>query len=743
MPWGITGNAAGSRAFPGWLGKSGWLGKLWAEWLNPPVPQSKLAFYWPLRLIAALSLIGPAVIFAYSSWETYREIDAQANERIEHSLDVLQEHAQKSLQTVERSISEINEVLGNTPDETIRARESDYYLRLKRTQQALPQIEAIWVFDREGRPLISSTIYPVPRDLNNSERSYFAAQKDFSTETYISEVIRAKIGTLSFFVVSGRRQNNDARAFNGIIAVTVMPGHFSEFYGKLSRGHDAFGLVRADGPVLARYPEVPNANPAAMTQIPVVTRGSPSGGFYTTRSAVDGVERRNGYRLVPGFPLYVLSGLETAALRNEFWTIIMVQFAIGLPIVLAMFGLSVYALRRAERFQEEVARRETAEAALKQAQRLEAIGQLTGGIAHDFNNLLMVVAGNAGRLKRAAAPDDRTRRAFEAIELAVQRGSNLTRQLLSFSRQQTHEAKTIDLRDRLPVIQAMLQASLRGDIAVETEIAGDVWATRVDLGEFELALLNLAVNARDAMSGGGRLRLAARNIVLVQPNALELEGEFVSVAVSDTGAGIPPEIIGRVFEPFFTTKDVGKGTGLGMSQVYGFARQAGGTATVDSLPGRGTTVTLYLPRSTAPVDAVNGEAGAQRPVVRQNVKVLLVEDNPDVATVTQGLLEELGCTVVAAIDVTAALAVLQNRRDGIDVVLSDIVMPGTSNGLDLARHINQLHGDSLPVILATGYSDQAQAAAQEGFTILRKPYDTAALQAALVEVLKKARPQVA
>lgn len=707
------------------------------------MPQSKLAFYWPLRLIAALSLIGPAVIFAYSSWQTYREIDIQANERIEHSLDVLQEHAQKSLQTVERSISEINEVLGETPDEAIREREADFYLRLKRTQQALPQIEAIWVFDREGHPLISSTIYPVPRELNNAERSYFAAQKDFATETYISEVVRAKIGSLSFFVVSGRRQSGDARRFNGVIAVTVMPGHFSEFYSKLSRGHDAFGLVRADGPVLARWPEVPSASPVGMTQIPVVTRANPSGGFYTTTSAVDGVERRNGYRLVPGFPLYVLSGLETAALTREFWTVIMTQFAIGLPVVMLMFALSIYALRRAERFQEEVMRREAAEAALKQAQRLEAIGQLTGGIAHDFNNLLMVVAGNAGRLKRAAAPDDRTRRAFEAIELAVQRGSNLTRQLLSFSRQQTHEAKTIDLRERLPMIQAMLQASLRGDITVETEVPADIWATRVDLGEFELALLNLAVNARDAMTGGGSLRLSARNISFTAPNALELDGDFVAVAVTDTGAGIPPEIIGRVFEPFFTTKEVGKGTGLGMSQVYGFARQAGGTATVDSAPGKGTTVTLYLPRSTAPVDAGNGDAAAQRPVVRQNVKVLLVEDNPDVAGVTQGLLEDLGCTVVVATDVTAALAVLANSRDGIDAVLTDIVMPGASNGLDLARHIRLQHGDALPVILATGYSDQAKAAAEEGFVILRKPYDTTTLQTALAEVLKKARPQVA
>jgi len=702
------------------------------------VSRSKPSFFWPLRLIAALTLVAPAAIFAYATWENYRAIDAQANERIERALDVLQEHALKAFQTVERSISEINEVLRSLSEDTIRGSESDLFLRFKRTQQALPQIESIWAFDAAGHPLVSSTILPVPRELNNSDRSYFAAQKNADV-TYISEVVKARIGSLRFFVVSGRRHSEPAGRFNGVIGVTVMPEHFSEFYRKLTRGRDTFALVREDGTILARFPEVAYEQLSPSSEFVRNVQGQESG-VFTATSQLDAVERRFGYRRVPGLPVYVTTAIETGALRAELLSMVATQLAIGLPVVLAMFALTLYALRGAQRFQEETARREIAETALKQAQRLEAVGRLTGGVAHDFNNLLMVVHGNVERLKRYISNEDRPRKAVAAIETAVRRGADLTRQLLSFSRRQTHEAITVDLKERLPVIQQMLQSSLRGDISVVVRVADGLWHTKVDISEFELALLNLAVNARDAMSEGGRLILSAGNITLSKADPLDLEGEFVAVSVQDSGTGIPSEILNRVFEPFFTTKDVGKGTGLGLSQVYGFAQQAGGTATIASEPGKGTTVTLYLPRSkeTADADASAGRDTAQLRM-REGGTVLLVEDNSDVADVTRGLLEQLGYTVFSAEDVESALAVLRARNRRIDVVLTDIVMPGGANGLDLARLIREEQGSGLPVILATGYSEKAQLAADEGFTIVRKPYDATTLHDALIEVLRKAR----
>jgi two-component system NtrC family sensor kinase len=708
--------------------------------------------FWYLRLIVVLCLLVPAVLFGWAAWETRAAIDRQADERIEGTLDVLQEHALKALQTVERSISEIDEVLRGQSDQEIRDAEADLYLRFKRTQQALPQIESIWVFDRDGHPMVSSTILPVPRELDNSDRSYFRAQVN-ARGTYVSEILRARVGGMRFFVVSGRRSGNRAGEFDGVIGVTVSPGHFGEFYNKLSRGSDVFSMVRADGAVLARWPESSAGDrptPGALTE---ALARNPEGGVFTAASRLDGVERRLGYRRVPGYPLYVATGIETAALAADFHRTMLMRAAIALPAVLALFGLAVYALRRAEQGERELQRREAAEAALKQAQRLEAIGQLTGGVAHDFNNLLMVVSGNAERLRRFVGGDPRLVGAVEAIDMAVSRGADLTRQLLSFSRRQTHETVTIDLAERLPAIHGILQSSLRGDIAIDVRVAPDAWPVAVDKSEFELALLNLAVNARDAMSGGGRLTITADNVTVNATDsaeggdALGITGDFVAVRVSDTGSGIPADIICRVFEPFFTTKEVGKGTGLGLSQVYGFARQAGGTATVASAPGpdgaaQGTTVTLYLPRATTPVAA--GEATAAAPPsparLSERVRVLLVEDNPDVAEVARLLLEELGYDVVHAADVAAARAAL--ARESIDVVLTDIVMPGGANGLDLAREVRQR--DSLPVVLATGYSDHAQAAANEGFAILRKPYSMSGLHDALREALGPAeKPKVA
>ena len=683
-----------------------------------------------LRLIAILTLVLPAIIFTYSTWQNRKDIEALANERIERALDVLQEHALKSLQTVEGAISEANEVLSGMSVEQIRAAESDIFLRLKRTQQALPQIEAIWAFDAEGRPLVSSTILPVPPALNNSERSYFRVHREGRLATYVSEVVRAKIGSLRFFVVSAPRQPTSAGDFNGVIAITVMPEHFVEFYRKLARGDDVFVLARPDGTLLARFPQAGNIDAASTSALPAHVAQSQNAGIYTAVSKVDGVERRVGYRKVPGLDLYVLSGIATSAIRADFWSTLFTQFALGLPAVLTMFLLTLFALYRVKRFEVEVARREAAEAALKQAQRLEAIGQLTGGVAHDFNNLLMVVGGNLQRLRKQIR-EEGTSRAFDAIEMAVKRGSDLTRQLLSFSRRQTHEAKVVEFQKILPSVRDMLRSSLRSDIAIETHVAPDSWRSKLDPSEFELALLNLAVNARDAMPAGGRFTVSAQNAVISADDGIGIEGDFVAVSAEDTGLGILPEMLPRVFEPFFTTKDVGKGTGLGLSQVYGFARQAGGTATVESEVGRGTRVTLYLPRSNEMPDA-----GPDKPLPKQSSKertegrILIVEDNVEVADVTQALLEDIGYQVVSAANVAEALHVLRSAGP-FDAVLTDIVMPGGANGVDLAHIIHEEYGHKLPVILATGFSEHAQAATDEGFIVLRKPYDASELSDAL------------
>jgi PAS domain S-box-containing protein len=377
----------------------------------------------------------------------------------------------------------------------------------------------------------------------------------------------------------------------------------------------------------------------------------------------------------------------------------------------------------------EVALEQTREQ-LAQAQKMEALGQLTGGIAHDFNNLLMIVSGYAQILQRRLK-EPKDMQAVEAIRAATGRGEKLTRQLLAFSRRQQLTPVVVDLRQRIDAVRDMLAPSLRGNIALVCDIEANIWPVEVDLGELELALVNVAVNARDAMPDGGTITLQARNVVLKPGSAAgALEGDFVAIAIIDGGTGIAPDLLTRVFEPFFTTKPVGKGTGLGLSQVHGFANQSGGAVTVTSEAGKGTVVTIYLPRSSA-VTPAQSVADMQADSDATQGTVLVVEDSRDVADVTSALLEQLGYRVVRAENAAQALRHLQQGIE-FDLVFSDIVMPGALDGLGLAQ-ICRERFPNIPVLLASGFSDAARAA-DGRFDILRKPFELSALERAIETV---------
>jgi PAS domain S-box-containing protein len=366
---------------------------------------------------------------------------------------------------------------------------------------------------------------------------------------------------------------------------------------------------------------------------------------------------------------------------------------------------------------------------LAESQKMDALGQLTGGVAHDFNNLLMVVTGNIHALKKVAAQDPKAARAAQAIELATQRGAALTRQLLTFSRRQRVNPESIDIRQRIESIREVLTSGLGGGVRLHVDIGIDVWPVVVDVGELEIALVNLIVNSRDAMPDGGTVTITAKNIVIGEGDSVA-PGEYVAVTIEDTGVGIPADVIGNVFDPFFTTKPVGKGTGLGLSQVHGFVHQAGGTVKITSALGQGTAVTIVLPRAaSASVGAEPGDIDLEQ---ARTGTVLLVEDNPDVASACAGLLEQLGYSVQWVPNADAALQAIE--KDGIDLVFSDIVMPGRLDGLGLARIIKQKH-PNLPILLATGYSEAAQHVRFD-FPILRKPYQMHELSRALAELMR-------
>jgi len=360
---------------------------------------------------------------------------------------------------------------------------------------------------------------------------------------------------------------------------------------------------------------------------------------------------------------------------------------------------------------------------LAESQRLDALGQLTGGVAHDFNNLLMVISGSLHTLKKGAEGDPGRQRALSAIEAATQRGAALTHQLLTFARRQSVNPQAVDVAERIDAVRPVLDTAAGSAIALQFDIDRNLPPVMVDVAEFDTALVNLVINARDAIAGRGVIRISAHSDT---PGDAANAGEYVAISVEDTGAGIAPDVLGKIFDPFFTTKPVGKGTGLGLSQVHGFAHQAGGTVKAASELGKGTKITILLPRKLGAAPAKDTDAVE----TSGSRTVLLVEDNPDVASVSTSLFEQLGYTVRRVADAEAALREIE--RNEIDLVFSDIVMPGKMDGLGLARHLKTIR-PHLPILLASGYSEAARNARGD-FPILRKPYEIHQLSQAIAKL---------
>jgi len=377
------------------------------------------------------------------------------------------------------------------------------------------------------------------------------------------------------------------------------------------------------------------------------------------------------------------------------------------------------------RAQEEL---EQARAALAQAQKMEAVGQLTGGVAHDFNNLLTVITNGLDLLSGPLRDEGQRRRIIDSAQRAAERGAKLTQQLLAFSRRQPLRPEIHNINRLIGEFEAVLRRACPEPIEFEIDLSSRPMSANIDAPQFETALLNLVVNARDAMPGGGTLRIST-GVERIDAGRAKLmsdipPGNFVTVAIADDGEGMSSEVRARAFEPFFTTKEVGKGSGLGLSQVYGFVAQSGGHVGIDSTPGAGTTVTLYLPsaRPSAERQATENEADAGAPGLG---RILVVEDDPDVLDVTVETLRTLGYEVLTAPDGPSALAVLRRERD-IDVLFTDIVMPRGMNGLELARQAARLRPE-MRVLLASGYSRAALSsehglAGQDEFAFLAKPY---------------------
>jgi PAS domain S-box-containing protein len=365
---------------------------------------------------------------------------------------------------------------------------------------------------------------------------------------------------------------------------------------------------------------------------------------------------------------------------------------------------------------------------LFRSQKMEALGQLTGGLAHDFNNLLTAILGASDLALRNLEKPEKLEKMLDGIRSSAQRGASLTKQLLAFARAQPLELRQIDLRTFLGDAATLVRPSLRSNIEVILEVSDQLWNIESDAGALELALLNLTFNARDAMPNGGKLRISATN-QLLHGKPEGLRGEHVALRVTDTGIGMSQETMERAFEPFFTTKSFGEGTGLGLSQVFGFAKQLGGAVTVESEPGKGSVFTIYLPASrTAMSDTITHANGTHA-----LGRVLIVEDDELVADLAAGMLNELGFETMIAHSAKEALEWLIHGEKP-KLVFSDIVMPGGISGIELAEKVRSRFPE-LPILLTTGYSEEVGGS--HGFPVLQKPYELQSLVGALEGVLKR------
>jgi signal transduction histidine kinase/CheY-like chemotaxis protein len=376
----------------------------------------------------------------------------------------------------------------------------------------------------------------------------------------------------------------------------------------------------------------------------------------------------------------------------------------------------------------QIDERERVEATLRQMQRLEAVGQLTSGVAHDFNNLLTVVLRNISFVEKGLKGVEVEPKLLERLNymrLAAERGAKLTDQLLAFSRKQRLEPKVLDINGTVAAMRDLLQSTLGGSVRIETKLGEGVWPAMVDSTQLELAILNLAINARDAMQIGGSLSVATANVTLGPPLNPEepSAGEYIAVTVTDTGTGMPPAVRAKCFEPFFTTKDVGKGSGLGLSQVLGFAKQSGGGLRLQSRIGEGTCVHVLLPRADA--NSSSRPAGAPMPALNEvHGIILLVDDDTAVREITASILRDQGHTVLEACSGAGALDLLQ-REPGVELMLIDFAMPSMS-GVELARRV-QAKQPTLPVLFITGFADRAALSGVPEGCVIGKPFVDAEL----------------
>ena len=714
------------------------------EGSNPQRPEQVL------KIIFGLLLVLPLLVWSVSAYQTYLAVQSDAIERTRRMADLLHEHALKVFETQELVASQVEQFLFGLSDQQIIEREASLWPRFRGISDKLEQLQDIWVLDALGHPLLVTTFAQAPRNLDLSDRAYFVVHRDKLVppgDFYISEPLRGRADpSLVFFQLSKARIVDDV--FRGVTALSVEPRYFSNFYaGVANNGFSRLLVSRVDGTALAQFPAPVSLSigpkPNALFSAAVQT--SPNQGMFIEAQADGKPDWIVAYRKLQGYPAYVQVAFDTAKSFAQWREQSVAHLYFGVPAVVGLLILIMLALRQHRReyssllkLQAETQHRRELEAQLHHAQRLESVGRLTGGVAHDFNNLLAVVSGSLELLRKRMLPS--SEREFLLIDralAAVERGSVLIRRLLSFARQQALEPACIDANDVVVDVADMARLSVGPHVQIEVERSGgQAWVT-IDRSQFEAALLNLCVNARDAMPDGGRLQIKVDICAIAEAEATRhglLAGPYVVIGVRDEGTGMTPEVLQKAAEPFFTTKAAGFGTGLGLSQVHGFITQSGGKVAIDSRPAMGTTVNLYLPLSAASEGRIIETSSETGPRGLPTETILVVDDDPAVRSLTAEALRNVGYDVVEVDGPASAVALLSTEK-AVTAMLTDVVMPG-SDGWQLADKVAQLR-PALPIAFMTGFDPSADRQ-RPGALILRKPFSLQDLAIAMRALIDQA-----
>jgi len=693
-------------------------------------------------IVLVLAVAIPLALMAMLTSRDRAQARDDAQRHVAAAATVAREHALRVVQAGSLALDRLDDLTGSLNWGQIQARRLALQGDLRRLEQAQPEDLTLVLVRPDGRAMVSGRAEPAPlADLSGQDG--IRAVREGLRGLVFDPAPRDIFGDGAALLMA-RGRAAEGRPPDGTLLGVLKAEAFLAEWDRLGRGEGRFALVRWDGLTLLRQgggplPVLAQRDPLRLA----IAQGDPRP--ITADPFGDGTPQLVAWQRVGDHPLFVAYAVPVAQVQPAMGTQFSANAALAGGLALALLFAawriwigSLSGTRTLERLQAnaaelraEIARREVAEESLRNAQRMEGLGRLTGGVAHDFNNLLTAILGTARALERHLGPraDERTKRLLAATVTAVDRGARLNASLLAFARRQPLTLTNVDanalLRDFLPLLRRALDESVTVELSLDQKLP----ACNADAAQLEAALLNLAINARDAMPRGGKLRVLTRRAWLQEQalagNTEAQPGPYVAIEVRDTGTGMPPEVRERAFEPFFTTKGPGQGTGLGLSQVFGFVRQIGGHVAIQSAPARGTTVTLYLPLGSATDNAVGGTAAPPRVPAHSGIgwSVLVVEDEPAVRAVAVDMLQDAGFAVLAAPDGPTAIALLKEGAQA-DILFSDVVMPGGMTGVDLAREARRLR-PTIGVLLASGYA--AEALAEHGgageFEIIGKPYD--------------------